>query len=95
MHEGATLLLYDETLWHLLYEWLQQLSDADFLALLPLLRRTFALFSAAEKRKIAQKVARGNVPLPETYLSGGGDIDDERAQRVLPILEKLLLLDKQ
>lgn len=95
LHEGATLLLYDETLWHLLYEWLQQLSDADFLALLPLLRRTFALFSAAEKRKIAQKVARGNVPLPETYLSGGGDIDDERAQRVLPILEKLLLLDKQ
>ena len=48
--DGALLLIHDHELRRLLEVWVQGLSEREFVDLLPLVRRTFATFSPAERR---------------------------------------------
>jgi hypothetical protein len=57
--DGALLLIHDADLRRLLDEWVNQLGEAQFIDMLPLLRRTFGTFAAAERQAIAERVARG------------------------------------
>ncbi len=41
----------------LLDEWVCQLDDAQFIDMLPLLRRTFGTFAAAERQAIAERIS--------------------------------------
>ncbi len=59
LSESGTVLLIDQALWAAVYAWIDTLSEDHFLALLPLLRRTFATFSASEKRKIGTQAQQG------------------------------------
>jgi Family of unknown function (DUF5682) len=52
-------LLYDHKLWEILYQWVTQLSQEHFDMQLPLLRRTFATFAAADRRRLGEKVRLG------------------------------------
>jgi Family of unknown function (DUF5682) len=52
-------LLYDNKLWEILYQWVMQLSTENFDMQLPLLRRTFATFAAADRRRLGEKVQIG------------------------------------
>jgi hypothetical protein len=58
---SGLLLLHDETLWRLVDAWLSALSAANFQAVLPLLRRTFAAFAVGERRMLGERAARGQV----------------------------------
>ena len=51
---SALLLLHHEALWFILDEWVSDTDMAEIQALLPLIRRTFSKFSAAERQKIGQ-----------------------------------------
>ena len=57
--DGALLLIHDAELRGLLDNWVCQLDDAQFVDMLPLLRRTFGTFAAAERQTIAQRIAGG------------------------------------
>ncbi len=57
--DGALLLIHDAELRSLLDDWVCQLDEAQFVDLLPLLRRTFGTFAAAERQTIAARIAVG------------------------------------
>ena len=67
--DGALLLIHDAELRGLLDAWVCQLDDAQFVDMLPLLRRTFGTFAAAERQAIAERIA-----------SGGRSHDQQRAE---------------
>lgn len=82
-------LVHDPNLLPLLEHWVAGLSDEAFIAVLPLLRRTFATFAAPERAKIASRLgqARGANPAAP---SERWQLDDTRAQAVLPTIGLLL-----
>jgi hypothetical protein len=57
--DGALLLIHDAELRRLLDEWVSQLDEVQFVDMLPLLRRTFGTFAAAERQAIAERIALG------------------------------------
>ena len=57
--DGALLLIHDAELRGLLDDWVCQLDNTQFVDMLPLLRRTFGTFAAAERQAIAQRIAVG------------------------------------
>ena len=57
--DGALLLIHDTELRGLLDDWVCQLDDTQFVDMLPLLRRTFGTFAAAERQTIAERIAVG------------------------------------
>jgi hypothetical protein len=57
--DGALLLIHDAELRGLLDGWVCQLDEAQFVDMLPLLRRTFGTFAAAERQTIAERIAVG------------------------------------
>jgi hypothetical protein len=67
--DGALLLIHDAELRGLLDAWVCQLDDAQFVDMLPLLRRTFGTFATAERQAIAERIA-----------SGGKSHDQQRAE---------------
>ncbi|MEJ7646171.1 MAG: DUF5682 family protein [Chryseolinea sp.] len=86
---SGTILIIDERLWSLVNQWVTNLSEEDFIALLPLMRRTFSQFSNAERRKIGEKAKKGgtvSVQLSDT----SDNIDTTRAMDALPVVAQLL-----
>jgi hypothetical protein len=57
--DGALLLIHDAELRGLLDDWVCRLDPAQFVDMLPLLRRTFGTFAAAERQTIAERIAVG------------------------------------
>ncbi len=88
LNRNAAVLLHGDVVWPLLDEWLTQLSDAHFVQILPLVRRSFAEFAAAERRDLAQKARqpahRATAP------AATPEWDETRALRALPLLRELL-----
>ena len=65
------------------------LNNEDFESLLPLLRRTFSTFEEPERRQIG-RIISGRVRSRD---SAETQIDEDRANAMLPILSKLLGID--
>jgi hypothetical protein len=86
---GQRLLVLDE-LWRTLDEWLQALSEEQFLLLLPLLRRAFRSFTDAERRAMGEKVYYLHRPRSGPSATGTDLLNEERARLVLPVLSRLL-----
>ncbi len=57
---SAAVLLYDEVLWLVVYEWVAALPYDSFRVLMPILRRTFAQYEPAERRKLGEKAKLGS-----------------------------------
>lgn len=89
---SGLLLLHDDKLWQVLDSWVSQLAGDTFTALLPLLRRTFATFSAPERRQMGEQVKRRDVQ-PSALTAR--DFNESSANTVLPILSQLLGLSLQ
>jgi hypothetical protein len=95
---GGIKLLHQDGLWRALDAWLVSLSGEAFVALLPLLRRSFSGFSTSERRDMGNKVAHMHrTGHGEGASVAGGDgstsgrlINQERAEAVLPVLAKIL-----
>jgi hypothetical protein len=88
---SGLVLLHHDTLWQVLDKWVVGLSAEAFVTLLPLLRRTFARFSAPERRQMGEKVKQGQTLW--VLSSTGEDRDDERVRAMLPFVKMLLGLD--
>lgn len=61
LHGSGLLLLYHPPLWQALDAWVASLSIERLNALLPVLRRTFSRFSAAERQKMLRLAAKAPV----------------------------------
>jgi hypothetical protein len=93
---SGTILIIDERLWFLVDQWIKNLNEEDFIALLPLMRRTFSQFSHAERRKIGEKAKKGGVGDATTISEASLDnLDEERAMNALPVVAELLGLKKK
>jgi hypothetical protein len=85
---SSLILLHDDTLWNLIYHWVQSLSDEIFMETLPILRRTFSKFNPAERRQLGEKAQHGEIS--ESVSSSESLIFDEsQAQKGM---DKVLLL---
>ena len=87
--QSAMLLMHDDVLWGMVDAWLAGLSENQFVAVLPMLRRTFTAFSAPERRQLAERARRGGSVAP-AMSQGHAEWDDERAALPLPLLRRLL-----
>ena len=88
LKDAATVLILDDNIWNIVDSWLHNLDEVIFLQIIPLLRRTFSIYSNVEKRKIAQRVVQGKTESINTFPQM--NIDEERGRQVLPLLEKLM-----
>ena len=87
---SGLLLLHDATLRQLLDDWLTQLTETDFRQVLPLLRRTFATFSSAERRRLGEQIQH---PSSEASRSPP-PFNPENAAQVLPLVRQILGLEQ-
>lgn len=86
---SGLLLLHDQEIWQVLDQWVCELAPDTFVTLLPLLRRTFSTFPAAERRQMGERVTQG---VMETGSQGWESevLDCDRAEKVLPLVAQLL-----
>jgi uncharacterized protein DUF5682 len=85
--DGALLLIHDRELLTLLDSWVAQLPEQEFVDVLPLVRRTFGSFSAAERRSIAMRVRSGDRgPVAVT----GDDVDEDRGLAAVATVAAIL-----
>ena len=89
---GGLALLHQDGLWQALDGWLSELAPEEFIALLPLLRRSFSGFEPPERRQMGEKVKKIRIPGGPAHI--GDDtvtaINSERADLVLPVLARIL-----
>ncbi len=83
----AQTLIFEEGIFLLLNTWLGELSEDNFMAVLPLLRRTTSSYSPAEKQKIFGRLKQSTKP----QKSAQSSINQERAARIKPILRSIFL----
>ena len=86
---SGLILLHDEALWNVLDDWLSHLSPDAFANTLPLLRRSFALFPAPERKQMGQKVKTGSKKSSRSAALPT-NLDEPRAAATLPLLQKIL-----
>lgn len=88
---SGLVLIHDERLFPILDTWVSSLSAEHFTEIVPILRRTFSTFAAAERRMLGERAHRG-----AGAASGRGEIDApagfavERAERALGVIETIL-----
>jgi hypothetical protein len=89
---SALLLLHHDGLWEALNDWLSGLSADAFTELLPLVRRAFSAFGAAERRAMGERVKKLGIPGAPRPLATAmdADLDPARAALVLPVLSQIL-----
>jgi hypothetical protein len=88
LKDAATVLILEDEIWDIVNGWMTGLDETTFLQIIPLLRRTFAVFSNVEKQKIASRAQRGSSKAAAVTVVV--DIDHQRAQKVLPLMELLM-----
>ncbi len=85
---SGLLLIHSEGIWEVLDGWVTGLGAEAFLAILPLLRRTFAEFSPSERQQMGDRVSQG--PSPKVAMVSDDNFDLDRARTVLPTIALLL-----
>jgi len=80
LHHAELLALFDD--------WIGSISGDSFETQIPILRRTFSNFAAAERRQIGERIRRGAGPTSTAARETVG-VDVDRAARVLPILRTI------
>ncbi len=88
LNRNATVLLHDDAVWRMIDEWVVALDEAQLVRVLPLVRRIFAAFEAADRRDLGTRVKRA--PVQKSVAALAPDWDVARAERALPMLRELL-----
>ncbi len=92
LRKSGLILLYDHQLWNLIYEWVEQLDAAVFVAQLPFLRRTFAKFEFSERKKIGMLARQGLANSEESdHLAQPSNFNKERSGRMMERLKTLVV----
>ena len=95
--EAGQILLYDTVLVGLIDAWIVGLSEDDFIALLPMLRRAFASFDRSERRRLLDSL--GKPMQAPTGQGGNGQLavtasqDAPGFEAAVPLLLTILGLD--
>ncbi|MBE1537448.1 DUF5682 family protein [Actinomadura algeriensis] len=87
---GGLILMHDEALLRLVDTWLAELPAAAFTDVLPLLRRTFGTFSAAERRSIGDRARRLHDPRPGGPGASAPEADPARAEAATTTVRTIL-----
>ncbi len=87
---SGVVLVHDDQLWGILDRWVSLLPEERFTEVLPLLRRTFGTFGAPERRALGQRAASGRSADLAGVDEGDTDLDQRRADLVVPTLRRLL-----
>ncbi len=93
LNRNAMVLLHDEAVWPLVDAWLSALGEEHFLQVLPLVRRSFADFSGADRRALGERAKRGATGGKggtAVVATAAADWDESRAVLALPLLRELL-----
>ena len=85
---AAMVLILDDKIWNILFNWVSGLEDEVFDDLLPLLRRSFANYTPVEKAKLGGKVKKGGGIT--AIKSESADLNIESSLRVVPVLKHLM-----
>ena len=86
---GGDVLVHDDALLGVLDDWVSAVDAEAFRDSLAVLRRTFATFEQAARRQVGERLARGARGGARTA-DGDGELDEERAAQVLPLLARIL-----
>ncbi len=81
----GTILLHQTPLLEAVDAWVTDLDTETVDEILPLIRRTFSLFTKPERRQIGERLTGGI-----SIQSQESDIDEARANRVLPVIRQIL-----
>ena len=84
---SGTVLVHDRELLAIVDRWLSSLTPDAFGETVPLLRRTFGAFEAAERRQLGVLVAGGGSTVPATIGTG---VDPERLAKAMVTVRHLL-----
>jgi hypothetical protein len=87
LRESGTMLIHDDELFGVLDAWVAAMPPDAFEAVLPLLRRTIATFAMPERRSIGERIRTGR---RQRGSDAAADLDEERADLVMPILARIL-----
>ena len=88
---SGMILLYDNTLWNLLFIWLAEIDKAAFTEQLPILRRTFSKFDIGERRKLGEKAKMGLMPnASDDNDTPQKTLDTHRAESILGVINWLV-----
>lgn len=88
LNRNATVLLHDDAVWQMIDAWVVALDEEQLVRTLPLVRRTFAGFEAADRRDLGTRVKRA--PMQTSVVVSAPDWNVARAERALPMLRELL-----
>lgn len=89
LNQSAMVLLHDDALWALIDEWMSGLTEEHFVHVLPMMRRTFTVFSAPERRQLGERAKRPT-DVVTTHPPQQVYWDAERAQWPIPLLRRVL-----
>lgn len=87
---SGTLLLLDTNLWNLVNNWVATLDEDNFTQVLPLLRRTFAHFTHAERRKLGEKVKQDGGTTVALQQVATHEFDPHRTAQSHPVIMQML-----
>lgn len=90
---SGLILLHNEELWKLLDDWVLTVKSEVFPNVLPLLRRTFATFSAPERSQLGTLARRATQGSPTSASVTAVALDENRARQVLPLVAQILGLE--
>lgn len=92
LHQSGMILLHDDRLWQAVDGWTASLSEENFTRILPLVRRTFALFPGTERQQLgtrAKHSSQGAAAPPETTATAD-EWNLARAEKPLAVLQQIL-----
>ena len=88
---AGQLLLHDATLLAVIDDWMLQLGEDDFVALLPMLRRGFSSIDSMERMRLLALIREG--PKPAAAVAADDQGPSEAFERALPLLRTILGLE--
>ena len=87
LYGSAMILIHHYPFWKIVDDWLDEVEEARFMEIVPVLRRTFAEFSPAEKRKLIHYARHGRQEKSVEKRS----LNQERIRIIMPVLEKIFM----
>jgi len=84
---SAMILIHHFPFWKIVDDWLDAVPEDQFNEMVPVLRRTFAEFSPAEKRKLAYFARHGR----KAKVKINRDLNQERVRVIMPMLKKIFI----
>jgi hypothetical protein len=87
---NAEVILQDPALFGLVDGWLEAQDDATFTESLPMLRRSFGTFGAAERRRLLAEVGKGRRQAATPATAGAAAADSPAFREALPLLLTIL-----